>query len=1145
MSYQYIFSGVLPEDTPTYIKRKADEELYQRLKAEQFCYVFNSRKTGKSSLRVRVMNRLIEEKFTCVVIDLSLDDVQLATPNQWYFSILHNLNEDLELDFDLHSWWNKQNLLSSLGKVRKFFETILLKKIKTKIVIFIDEIDSILSLPFPTDDFFAFIRGCYNLRADRPEYYRLTFCLLGVATPSILIKDKQRTPFNIGYGIELKGFTLIEANPLATGLIDKVVSPKQILEEIWYWTRGQPFLMQKLLYLVTHSSTANPNVNKLVKQQVINNWEEQDEPEHLKTIRDRLLYQEKKQARLLGWYQQILQQGEVKIDGSDEQIELRLSGIVIKEQDKLRIYNPLYQQIFNLSWIERQLAALRPYTEAIAAWLAADGQDSSRLLRGKALQEAQFWGKTKHLSTQDYDFLAASEQLAKQELQQTLLAERTEKTEAKLFQERKIAKIQRLWLFTLAMALLTTSAIGLVAFRQYRRASINELKATAESSEAFFSAEQKLDALIATIKAKEQLKKLGEVQPQLSNQINQILEQTIYSIKEFNRITENEHLSEVAIAADGNLMAIAEADKTIQLWQPRGDGWKKVKSLKAHTGEVMDVAISGNGRIIASASNDRTIKLWRRDGTLLTTLRGHKLLVNTVALNWDGSLVVSGGEDRTIKVWQQGKPLRTLTGHTNNIHSVAIAHNKEFIVSGGDDRTIKIWQQGKLLRTLTGHQDSVRSVVISPDDQLIVSASRDRTIKIWNFAGQQIATLKNHTAPVYSIAISPDGQKIISASGDKTIKIWSITGTEIGTLKGHVDRVWDIAYSPKGDWLASVGWDNTVRFWRPYNNLVRVLSGHQDVAIAVAMGTNFLASASDDHTVKLWQPNGELINTFRGHTAEVYDVAIHPYQPLIASAGGDKTIQLWRSDGKILATLKGHNATIRAVGISPDGKQIISGGDDNTIKLWNLQGKLLQTLTSHSRKVWDVAISRNNQWFTSASEDNTIKLWQLNGTLLHTLRGHQDAVRTVAISPDSQWLASGSEDSTIKIWSRNGKLMHTLKPPQATTIKGIAISPDGKWLASASDNSTINFTSPQSITLWHYHNQHWQLIRTLRGNNSSIWSVAFSPDGKWLASAGEDYKVKLWNLAAIKTLNPTKYACHWLKGYLQQNQTAFCQNHLF
>ncbi|NET58900.1 MAG: CHASE2 domain-containing protein [Symploca sp. SIO2E6] len=153
-----------------------------------------------------------------------------------------------------------------------------------------------------------------------------------------------------------------------------------------------------------------------MRSHIIENWESQDEPEHLRTIRDRLLSNEERTGQLLGLYQQILtapnREG-IAADNSPEQVELRLSGLVVKQQGKLRVYNRIYQAVFDQSWVEQVLANLRPYSEAITAWLAANCQDESRLLRGKALQAAQAWVVGKSLSHQDHRFLTASQELEK------------------------------------------------------------------------------------------------------------------------------------------------------------------------------------------------------------------------------------------------------------------------------------------------------------------------------------------------------------------------------------------------------------------------------------------------------------------------------------------------------------------------------------------------------------------------------------------------------------------------------------------------------------------------------------------------------------------------------------------------------------
>ncbi|MDM9580217.1 AAA-like domain-containing protein [Nostoc sp. GT001] len=412
---QYIFSGSLPENASTYVIREADAQLYEGLKAGKFCYVLNSRQSGKSSLRVRTMQRLREDGVECAAVDLSAGGIQNVPPEQWYADLIDTLIDSFGLDLDFGDWWEANQLNSLVTRFRKFLEEVLLVEVQDSIVIFVDEIDSVLSLNFPTDDFFALIRACYNKRVDNPEYNRLTFCLLGVASPSNLISDKQRTPFNIGKAISLKGFQLHEAEPLEKGLQGKFNNPQAIIQEILQWTGGQPFLTQKLCqFMVEESEQDNPrSIEQVVRSRIIENWESLDEPEHLRTIQARILRDEQRAGYLLELYQQVrLSEKEVEIIADDtlEQSELQLSGLVVRQQGKLRIYNQIYREIFDFNWIENQLNNLRPYSENFRFWVVSGGADESRLLRGKALQEAEEWARDKNLSYQDKQYLAASKE---------------------------------------------------------------------------------------------------------------------------------------------------------------------------------------------------------------------------------------------------------------------------------------------------------------------------------------------------------------------------------------------------------------------------------------------------------------------------------------------------------------------------------------------------------------------------------------------------------------------------------------------------------------------------------------------------------------------------------------------------------------
>jgi hypothetical protein len=352
---RYQAGGSLRHDSPSYVERDADRELFEALMRSELCYVLTSRQMGKSSLMARTAELLRKQSVRVVTLDLTAVG-QHVTADQWYYGLLTRAEWQLEQEDELETFWRTR---SQLGPALRFFtalRTALTGDGAGPAVVFVDELDSVRSLPFSSDEFFAFIREFHNSRARDAKPDCVAFCLLGAAPACVLVNNPEVIPFNIGRRVVLRDFSVAEAASLAPGLDRPPNIAEELIQRVYHWTNGQPYLLQRLCRGIVADTTIQTGlgVDELCDR-LFFSASRREEDVNISCVRDSLVRSNSARDALQLYGR--VRAGEI-IDHDSEDFpttHLEFCGIISPDGGPLRVRNRIYEQVFSSAWVERQL----------------------------------------------------------------------------------------------------------------------------------------------------------------------------------------------------------------------------------------------------------------------------------------------------------------------------------------------------------------------------------------------------------------------------------------------------------------------------------------------------------------------------------------------------------------------------------------------------------------------------------------------------------------------------------------------------------------------------------------------------------------------------------------------------------------------
>ncbi len=1086
----YVTGGSLAPSAPSYVARKADDELYSALADGQLCYVLDTRQVGKSSLMVRAAARLRAEGVRVAAMDLS-GAGRNVEPEQWYMGLLHMASSQLDAEEACEAFWRRHSSLSPVVRFMATIQEVLLAASEAPLVLFIDEIDAVRGLPFTADELFAAVRAAFNLRADRPELRRLTFCLIGVATPSDLIRDARTTPFNVGRRIELTDFTREEAAGLAAGLNAKT-NGARLIGRILHWTGGHPYLTQRLCRALAETGCdgSDGQVDRVCRATFLTR-QAREVDDNLAFARDRIMspYPGAGLAATLLLYRSLLDgRRRVPNDPTDPRVALlRLAGVVKPDDGHIAVRCRIYARAFDRRWVDgalpgeevrRMRRALRVgYLRASAVW--ATGMALLAVAVGQAFRAGGLERRVGALRSQE-----ARLRRSMAEMQHRTTAMERRQLEMQEDTARTLRKNRA------AVAVEQARARQAEAQRIRAAAAAEAMQGAVASGLAVVSGRE-VEALRTGLQAVEPAVNEGREPPEealqgLADAVNQGL------VRRWRRLMDRPFTG-VALSTDGRRLAVCWDSGTVLMLDPATG--RTLRAIRAG-GRVRAMDCTDDGRRLITYGLEGRLCLWDLEA------RGGPVRLRTWEMgpHSDPRARVCMGQTRiacsraggrcTVVEMDGAGQVNMEKAHTGAITDIATSEERPVVATSGTDGAVYVFEDttGKFVSGHTQHSLAPTSLKRNSEETVRLVFTHDRLVSgdsrgsvfTWVWARSELL-YENHPTAAALNCLTTVGSPYFVGLSSKTRRVAICISAHmvdpLAATAAATDGTVRVAGGEHQGGFAAVDGDGTVEMWR-------YAARHRG---SVVEQVSYGEVAADNRTVY-----------YGGKAPVVYrwdaiggDL---PFMMEMAPAGSLRAV------GHVACSPAGHAVAV-ALGtdivLYPDGKA-------ETSSRWRAGEKYL----------WAIEWTPDGSAFYTACADGRVALWDAKTQRQMAAWQLPGSPRSIRVSRDGATLAAACADGAAYVWSASGvagfraflppgREVERAKTPATHYPWQAAWSPDGKLLVTADDDGNAYL----------YRSTDGKVVATLPTFGGRLLSAYFSPDGKSLLTAGTDTSVRLWDVA--------------------------------